>query len=118
MAWSEQLAAEFKRRNNPRIPQYLIGTVVSAQPLKVSVYDGSVILQGDQLKRVDPWLQCTAYRGCTPKTGATCDWSGGKVLQNCAGCDQGRCIELRPLEVGQEVALVGDQTYILLGVVA
>lgn len=118
MAWAEKMAKELKQRNNPTMPTFFTGKVVSASPVIVSAFDGQVMLQGAQLRRVDPWMQCTAYQACSPSGGATCDWDGGKVLANCAGCSHGKCLELRPLTVGQEVALAGNQVYFILGVVS
>lgn len=70
-----------------------------------------------QVQRVDPWMQCTAYKGCTPKGGATCHYDGGEAMGSCSGCSQGKCLELRPLQAGQNVLLAGDQTYFILGVI-
>lgn len=117
MSWEHKFARELKDRDNPTLPTFFTGKVVAVSPLTVSAFDGQVMLQPPQLLRVDPWLQCTAYKNCSPKGGATCDYDGGKVLANCTGCAQGKCLELRPLEVGQKVALVGDQVYYILGVV-
>ena len=89
MGWSENMAKEFKKRNNPNTGPYIVGKVVSGSPLKISIYDGQVLLQGSQLKRVNPWLMTK---------------------------DEG--ITLKPFTAGQEVALIGDQTYIILGVVS
>lgn len=117
MAWAEKMAQELKKRDNPGMGPYIEGTVVSASPLKISIYDGAAILGEAQLRRVDPWMQCTAYQSCSPTRGATCDYSGGKVLANCAGCSQGKCLTPRPLLEGQEVLLIGRQVYYIIGVV-
>ena len=42
---------------------------------------------------------------------------GVKGDGTCGACGSGKCIEPRPLEVGQKVALVGQQTYFILGVI-
>lgn len=105
MAWEHRLAKQFKFRDNPRREPYLIGTVVSASPLKISIYGGEAFLEEARLRRADPYLRCGAKEACSPaKTG-------------CTGCGDGCCLEPRPLEVGQRVALVGEQTYLILGVV-
>lgn len=117
MAWQERMARELKQRNNPTLPVFFTGKVVSASPLTISAFGGNVMLSGGQLRRVDPWMQCTAYESCSPTGGATCDHSGRKALADCAGCAQGKCLVPRPLQVGQEVALAGSQTYFILGVV-
>lgn len=117
MSWEHRMAKQLKQRDNPTLPTFFTGKVVSASPLTVSAFDGQVMLKAPQLRRLDPWLQCTAYKSCSPKGGANCHYDGGKVLSNCAGCGQGKCLELRPLEVGQEVALAGNQVYYILGVV-
>ena len=117
MAWEHKMAREIKSRDNPKLPTIFSGIVVNVSPLTVSAFDGAAMLQYPQLQRVDPWMQCTAYKGCTPKDGATCHYDGGKAMGNCAGCNQGKCLELRPLQVGQKVLLAGGQTYYILGVV-
>lgn len=90
MAWEHKLAQEFKKRNNSIYPVYLTGKVVSPKrietvpgeytyegPLIITIYDGKVRLQSDQLI----------------------------VLQHCG-----------QLYKGQTVALIGEQTFIVLGV--
>ena len=117
MSWDHQLAKEIKSRDNPKLPNFFTGKVVSTSPLTVSAFDGAVMLKGAQLKRVDPWLKCSACQSCTPKNGANCDYDGGTVLSPCNGCSLGNCIGLRDLQVGQTVALAGEQVYFILGVV-
>lgn len=116
MGWEHKIARELKQRDNPNIPNYIIGTVVGAEPLRVSIYDGKVVLSGKQIKRIDPWVRCTAKdNGCTPQLGAPL-----AGMPPCRGCvmngKAGECLEPRPLQVGQQVVLVGDQTYVVLGV--
>lgn len=107
MAWAEQMARELKKRNNPSMGPYIEGLVVSASPLKISIYDGAAILGAEQLLRVAPWMQCTAYQSCVPK-----------AQSGCTGCSQGKCLEPRPLLAGQKVLLIGQQVYYIIGVVA
>lgn len=117
MSWEHLLAKEIKNRDNPMLPNFFTGTVVSTSPLTVSAFDGAVMLKGAQLKRVDPYLKCSACQSCTPQSGATSHFDGGTVLHSCSGCSQGNCIQLRALQVGQTVALAGEQVYFILGVV-
>lgn len=44
MTWDYDLAKEFKKRNNKEIDEAVIGTVISANPVLVSLFNGSVIL--------------------------------------------------------------------------
>ena len=44
MTWDYKLAKEFKKRNNKEIDEAVIGTVISASPLSISLFNGSVIL--------------------------------------------------------------------------
>lgn len=106
MAWAEKMAKELKKRDNPSMSPFIEGTVVSASPLKISIYDGAAILGVEQLRRVDPWMQCTAYSSCAPRT-----------QSGCTGCSQGKCLKPRSLETGQKVLLIGRQTYYIIGVV-
>jgi hypothetical protein len=94
MAWEHKLAKELKRRDNPFFQPYLTGKVISptktvinvggeqmvtySGPLIVTIYDGQVRLNEEQLL----------------------------VLEHCG-----------MLYKGQTVALLGDQKYIVLGVV-
>lgn len=50
MSWENELAKQFKQRDNPSIIGAVIGKVISPMPdLKVSILDGIVILQKEQL---------------------------------------------------------------------
>ena len=63
MAWAEKMAQELKKRDNPSMGPYIEGTVVSASPLKISIYDGGAILGAEQLRRIDPCYQpCCLFR--------------------------------------------------------
>lgn len=106
MAWAEKMAQELKKRNNPSMGTYIEGTVVSASPLKISIYDGAAILGAEQLRRLDHWMQCTAYSSCAPRT-----------QSECTGCSEGKCLEPRALLTGQKVLLIGQQVYYIIGVV-
>lgn len=106
MAWAEKMAKELKKRDNPSMGPYIEGTVVSVSPLKISIYDGAAILGAEQLHRINPWMQCTAYLSCIPG-----------AQSGCAGCSQGKCLEPRSLETEQKVLLIGRQTYYIIGVV-
>lgn len=44
MSWEYDLAQEFKKRNNKEIDEAIIGTVINASPVIVSLFNGSVIL--------------------------------------------------------------------------
>lgn len=44
MSWEYDFAREFKKRNNKDIDEAVIGTVISANPVTVSLFNGSVIL--------------------------------------------------------------------------
>lgn len=94
MAWEHKLAKELKRRDNPFFQPFLTGKVTSPVkhvtniggeqiitydgPLIVTIYDGQVRLNEDNLL----------------------------VLEHCG-----------MLYAGQTVALLGDQKFIVLGVV-
>lgn len=47
--WDIELAEMFKARDNPNNIGPLIGKVVAEKPLKISILDGMVILQENQL---------------------------------------------------------------------
>ena len=89
MSWEQKLARQFKDRDNPMKAPYTDGEVVSADPLKVSIYDGAVLLEGEALRRLDPFV-----------------WNGS----------QGGAFPLKALEAGQRVLLLGDQVFTILGV--
>lgn len=91
MSWEHILARQLKDRDNPTVPRYLEGEVVSATPLKIAIYDGSALLEGEALRRVDPLV-----------------WAG----------QEGSPFPLKPLEVGQKVLLLGEQSFVILGVLA
>lgn len=44
MSWEYDFAREFKKRNNKDIDEPIIGTVTSINPLSISLFNGSVIL--------------------------------------------------------------------------
>lgn len=44
MSWDYDFAREFKKRDNKDIDEAIIGTVISASPLSISLFKGSVIL--------------------------------------------------------------------------
>ena len=44
MSWDYDFAREFKKRDNQEIEGAVIGTVISVDPLSVSLFSGSVIL--------------------------------------------------------------------------
>ncbi|MEG3040902.1 MAG: DUF2577 domain-containing protein [Clostridium sp.] len=44
MNWSNEIAKEFKERNNINRSGVCVGKVISVNPLKISILDGSVIL--------------------------------------------------------------------------
>lgn len=41
MAWQERMARELKQRNNPTLPVFFTGKVVSASPLTISPLAGT-----------------------------------------------------------------------------
>lgn len=49
MAWENDLAIEFKNRDNKTPLGAVCGTVISVNPIKISVFSGSVILTKDKL---------------------------------------------------------------------
>lgn len=49
MGWDVGLASMFKERNNKSLIGPCVGKVVSVDPLKVSILNGDVVLEGDQL---------------------------------------------------------------------
>lgn len=108
MAWAEKMAQELKKRDNPRMGPYIEGAVVSTSPLKISIYDGAAILGAEQLRRIDPWMQCGAYKAC--------EWRYN-VQMPCNGCSDGKCLTPCPLLKGQKVLLIGQQVYYIVGVV-
>ena len=105
MSWEHDIAKQIKKRDNPALPVYLEGMVASAEPLVISVFGGQVMLREGQLRRVDPLMLWSPWETC-PR--------GVKGDGTCGACGSGKCIEPRPLEVGQKVALVGQQTYFIL----
>lgn len=44
MSWDYDFAREFKKRDNQEVEGAVIGTVISVDPLSVSLFSGSVIL--------------------------------------------------------------------------
>lgn len=44
MSWAYDLAGEFKKRDNKDIDEPIKGTVISSNPLSISLFNGSVIL--------------------------------------------------------------------------
>ena len=44
MSWEYKLAKEFKKRDNKDIDEAIIGTVISTDPISISLFNGSVIL--------------------------------------------------------------------------
>lgn len=44
MSWEYNLAKEFKKRDNQDVDEPIIGVVVGTNPIQISVYGGSVIL--------------------------------------------------------------------------
>lgn len=102
------MAKELKKRDNQSVGPFIEGTVVSASPLRISIYDGAAILPVEMLKRVDPWMQCTAYQSCALRN---------NLETPCNGCADGNCLEPKALTVGQKVLLIGKQVYYIVGVV-
>lgn len=49
MAWDVDLAQELKNRNNESRVGIIVGTVVSINPLTISIYNGKGIFTGDNL---------------------------------------------------------------------
>ena len=92
MAWEHKLAAELKKRNNPTFPPYMTGKVISPTR-KTDPLTGIVSYEGP--------LIITIYDGQ-----ARLAEENLVVLQHCG-----------QLSKGQTVALIGDQTFIVLGVV-
>lgn len=44
MSWAYDLASELRKRDNKDIDEPVIGTVISSNPLSISLFNGSVIL--------------------------------------------------------------------------
>jgi hypothetical protein len=49
MAYGTDIAKEFKARNNESFIGIVVGTVISTNPLSVSIYNGGAIFTGDNL---------------------------------------------------------------------
>lgn len=94
MAWEHKLAKELKKRDNAFFQPFLTGTVVS--PVRNVVIEG-----GEEVVTYDGPLIITIYDGR-----ARLNESELVVLEHCG-----------QLYKGQTVALIGDQKYIVLGVV-
>lgn len=47
MSWEYKLAKEFKKRNNREIDETVIGTVIGVNPISISIFNGSVILNSN-----------------------------------------------------------------------
>ena len=92
MAWEHKLAQELKKRNNPTFPPYMTGSVISPV-MKTDPLTGLVTYEGP--------LLVTIYDG---KVRLKED--NLVVLQHCG-----------MLHNGQTVALLGEQRFIVLGVV-
>lgn len=45
MAWEHKMARELKKRDNPTSPAWMLGVIISIDPLAVSVAGGAVILR-------------------------------------------------------------------------
>lgn len=97
MAWEHKLAKEFKKRNNSVFQPFLTGRVVS--PVRVEVDPGDE--ETPPTYRYDGPLIVTIYDGR-----ARLQEDNLQVLQHCG-----------QLYKGQSVALIGDQTFIVLGVI-
>lgn len=91
MAWEHKLAQEFKKRNNSIYPSYLTGDVISPV-MQTDPQTGVVSYSGP--------LIITIYDGKV-----RLEEKNLVVLQHCG-----------MLHKGQSVALIGDQTFIVLGV--
>lgn len=48
MSYDIEMAKMFKERENPNIDEPVIGTILSIDPIEVSLYKGQVILQANQ----------------------------------------------------------------------
>lgn len=97
MGWDYDLAMEFKKRNNKEIDEPIIGTVVSATPLTISIYNGAVLLNNTNS------YVCT---GLSILTG-TCEVDG----------KTGTCTIDRSLKVNDKVLCVPSnkgQTYFII----
>jgi len=46
--WEVTLAKHFKDRNNEEIDEAVIGTIISTNPISVSIYNGQIILNSNQ----------------------------------------------------------------------
>lgn len=72
MSWDNELAREFTKRNNKNPMGAVCGTVITVDPLKVSILGGSVFLSGDMI-RVCSNLINNATRKATIKLDSVAD---------------------------------------------
>jgi hypothetical protein len=47
MNWDIELAKEFKQRDNQEVEGAVLGTVITNEPLTISIYNNKVILNGE-----------------------------------------------------------------------
>lgn len=47
MGWAEDLAKEFKNRDNKKPFGAILGDVINIEPLKISIFDNKVMLTGE-----------------------------------------------------------------------
>lgn len=94
MAWEHKFASELKKRNNPTFRPYLTGNVIS--PVR-----NVTNIMGEQIVTYSGPLIITIYDGKVRLRE-----NNLVVLDHCG-----------MLYKGQKVALLGDQTFIVLGVI-
>lgn len=102
--WDVELAKMFKERNNKDLIGPCIGKVVAASPLKISILDDQVVLQGGQLYITE---------GLTTKE-YLIDYSDGDVSGNLStsgsltslNIKDGKATLKFSLKIGDEVLLI------------
>lgn len=97
MSWEYKLAKEFKKRDNKDINEPLIGTVTGVNPITISLYGGSVILNNSN-SYISSYLK---------RESGTCAING----------ENGSCIIDRSLKINDKVLCIPfnhGQTYFII----